>query len=216
MKVKNIGSGMQAMVGVIRSATVLFVVTSVVAVLHGVSWGGITVSQQFFDKVTLFVGNDNQLGEVLVAFSLLALVYFICQVCNGAGNYVLEMMIKKMEGVLSFGIHEKISHLEPIDFEQAEKLNIINKAEEGKKSAIQLVSTIQGMLCFYLPYFLFMSIYLLHLKPLLLLILPLIFIPTMLTQIVKIRTFGEIEDDSAVQRRKVELSRHRFTGSRAH
>ena len=117
---------------------------------------------------------------------------------------MLEMMIKKMEGILSFGIHEKVSHLEPIDFEQAEKLNIINKAEEGKSSAIQLVSTIQGMLCFYLPYFLFMSIYLFHLKPILLLILPLIFIPTMLTQIVKVKMFGGIEDSSAAQRRKVE------------
>lgn len=205
MKVKKIGSGLRAMTGVVYSATGLFVLTSVTAILHGISWGGITVFQQrFFDKVTLFIGKGNQLRDVLTAFLLLALVYFFCQVFNGAGNYVLEMMIKKMEGVLSFGIHEKVSHLGPIDFEQAEKLNIINKAEEGKSSAIQLVSTIQGMLCFYLPYFLFMSIYLFHLKSILLLILPLIFIPTMLTQIVKVKMFGGIEDSSATQRRKVE------------
>lgn len=115
-----------------------------------------------------------------------------------------EMMEKKMAGALSFDIHKKIAHLEPLDFEHADKLDVINKAEEGKKSAIQLVSTLQGMLCFYMPYFLFMSIYLFHLKPLLLLIPPLIFIPTMLTQIVRIRMFSGIEDDSAAQRRKVE------------
>ncbi|MBD5458287.1 MAG: ABC transporter ATP-binding protein [Lachnospiraceae bacterium] len=205
MKYKNIWPRMKVMTGVIRSAAALFVFTSVTDILHGVSWGGITVFQQrFFDKVTLFVGKEKSLREVLTAFLLLALAYFFCQVLNGAGNYVPEMMGKKMAGALSFNIHKKIAHLEPLDFEHADKLDVINKAEEGKKSAIQLVSTLQGMLCFYLPYFLFMSIYLFRLKPLLLLILPLIFIPTMLTQIVRIRMFGGIEDDAAAQRRKVE------------
>lgn len=204
MKCKDIWRGMKVMTDVIQSAAALFVITSVTNILHGVSWGGITIFQQrFFDKVTLFIGKENPFREVLTAFLFLALAYFFCQVLNGAGNYVPEMMEKKMAGALSFNIHKKIAHLEPLDFECADKLDVINKAEEGKKSAIQLVSTLQGMLCFYLPYFLFMSIYLFHLKPLLLLILPLIFIPVMLTQIVRIRMFGGIEDASAAQRRKV-------------
>lgn len=205
MKIKNKWSKMWVMIGVIQSAGILFVITALTAILHGVSWGGIAVFQQrFFDKVTLFIGKDSPFCGVLAAFLLLALAYVLCQVFNGAGNYVLDVMTKKMEGVLSFNIHKKIARLEPIDFEQADKLDVINKVEEGKKSAIRLVSTLQGILCFYFPYFLFMSIYLFHLKPILLLILPSIFIPTMLTQILRLRMFGKIEDDSAVCRRKVE------------
>ena len=100
MKCKNIWRGIKVMTGVIRSAAALFVITSVTDILHGVSWGGIAVFQQrFFDNVTLFVGKENPLREVLTAFLLLALAYFFCQVLNGAGNYVPEIMEKKWQAL---------------------------------------------------------------------------------------------------------------------
>lgn len=205
MKIKKGKSNILLLAGVVGSASGLFAITSLTAILHGISWGVVTVFQQkFFDGVTVFTTEGNMITNVLTAFVLLAAAYISCHIFNGAGNYVLEMMTKKMDGVLSFDIHKKISQLKAIDFEQTEKLDIINKAEEGKKNAIQLVSTFQGICCFYLPYFIFMGYYLFTLKPVLVLTLILIFLPTALTQIVRTRFFSEIENESASQRRKVE------------
>ena len=169
----------------------------------GVSWGAVTAGQQiFFDGVTEFATGKASLKRVLAAFFLLGIAYVLCHIFNGAGNYLSEMMEKKAEGRLSFFIHEKMAAMRPIYFEEPDKLDIFNKAEEGKNNAVELVSALQGVFTFYLPYFLFMAWYLFHLKPVLAVTVVLVFIPTALTQIVRTRAFGKLEEESASLRRE--------------
>lgn len=141
---------------VIKAAPGAFLLTTVMAVFHGVSWGAVTAGQQiFFDGVTEFATGKASLKRVLAAFFLLGIAYVLCHIFNGAGNYLNEMMEKKAEGRLSFFIHEKMAAMKPIYFEEPDKLDIFNKAEEGKNNAVELVSALQGVFTFYLPYFLF-------------------------------------------------------------
>lgn len=188
---------------VIKAAPGAFLLTTVMAVFHGVSWGAVTAGQQiFFDGVTEFATGKASLKRVLAAFFLLGIAYVLCHIFNGAGNYLNEMMEKKAEGRLSFFIHEKMAAMKPIYFEEPDKLDIFNKAEEGKNNAVELVSALQGVFTFYLPYFLFMAWYLFHLKPVLAVAVVLVFIPTALTQIVRTRAFGKLEEESASLRRE--------------
>ena len=55
---------------VIKAAPGAFLLTTVMAVFHGVSWGAVTAGQQiFFDGVTEFATGKASLKRVLAAFS---------------------------------------------------------------------------------------------------------------------------------------------------
>ena len=134
---------------VIKAAPGAFLLTTVMAVFHGVSWGAVTAGQQiFFDGVTEFATGKASLKRVLAAFFLLGIAYVLCHIFNGAGNYLNEMMEKKAEGRLSFFIHEKMAAMKPIYFEEPDKLDIFNKSEEGKKNAVEQVYAFQGVFNF--------------------------------------------------------------------
>jgi ATP-binding cassette subfamily B protein len=57
---------------------------------------------------------------------------------------------------------------------------------------------------FYLPYFIFMGTYLYTLEPVLLLTIPLVFVPVLLTQFLRTKVFATLEDESAPIRREAE------------
>jgi len=58
------------------------------------------------------------------------------------------------------------------------------------------------VMLFYVPYFIFMGIYLFKLKPILSISLLFVFIPILFSQLVRAKLFSKLEDDSAPLRRK--------------
>lgn len=189
----------------VKAAPIIFFINIAVAILHGTSWGVITMMQQlFFDQVILVAENNAALNDVIKAFIFLGSSYIVCHVLNGAGNFITFTMEKKIEGKLSLKIHEKIARLAAIDFEDTNKLDDINKAEQGKNNAVGFVSVFISIFTFYIPYFIFMGAYLFSLKPTLAISLVLVFIPTALTQIIKTKVFTKLEDKSVNARREYE------------
>lgn len=189
----------------VKAAPIIFFINIIVAILHGTSWGVITMMQQlFFDQVILVAENNAALNDVIKAFIFLGSSYIVCHVLNGAGNFITFTMEKKIEGKLSLKIHEKIARLAAIDFEDTNKLDDINKAEQGKNNAVGFVSVFISIFTFYIPYFIFMGAYLFSLKPTLAISLVLVFIPTALTQIIKTKVFTKLEDKSVNARREYE------------
>jgi ATP-binding cassette, subfamily B, bacterial len=189
----------------VKAAPIIFFINIAVAILHGTSWGVITMMQQlFFDQVILVAENNAALNDVIKAFIFLGGSYIVCHVLNGVGNFITFTMDKKIEGKLSLKIHEKIARLAAIDFEDTNKLDDINKAEQGKNNAVGFVSVFISIFTFYIPYFIFMGAYLFSLKPTLVISLVLVFIPTALTQIIKTKVFTKLEDESVNARREYE------------
>lgn len=176
-----------------------------VSILHGISWGLQTTAQQvFFDRVTELSLGNTALDQVFLALGFLGCANVGCQALNGVSNFLPTVMNGKIRGKLSFGIHQKIARLSPVMFEDAARLDDINKAEQGKNNAIGFVNIILMILTFYLPYFLYMGGYLFVLKPILVVAILLVFIPTTLTQSLRTRIFANLEDQSAPMRRKCE------------
>ncbi len=185
------------------TAPILFLLTMVFAILHGASWGVITMMQQrFFDQAALLAGNNTNLNKVLISFMLLGFAYLVCNVLNGADNFIRDVSINKIKGKLSLVIHKKVSRLNPIDFEDTSKLDNLNKAEEGKNNAVLFLFDFTSFFTFYLPYFLFIGWYLFSFKPILAIAIIFIFIPTALAQIVRSKVFAKLEDKSAPIRRE--------------
>lgn len=188
---------------VIGAAPVFFFCITFISVMHGVFWGVQTMMQQrFFDEATYLTIGGSTFTGVLQALFMLGLANVICQVLNGVANYLPDVIGNKITGTLSVGIHKKLALLSPIVFEDTDKLDAINKAENGKNNAVWFVFLFSSIFIFYLPYFLFMSWYLFSLKPILATSIILIFIPTALTQIIRTKVFTKLEDKSAPLRRE--------------
>ncbi len=188
---------------IIKAAPVLVGVTTFVSIMHGISWGIETMMQQkFFDAATLLVSGESPFSKVLMALLMLGGANVLCQVLNGIGNFLPDVMGQKITGALSLSIHKKMAKLSPVIFEDTDKLDDINKAEQGKNNAVWFVFIFVTIFTFYLPYFLFMGWYLFSLKPILATSIILAFIPTAVVQIIRTKVFAKLEDKSAPIRRE--------------
>lgn len=184
---------------------VYFVFMTVVGIAHGLFWGiDILIRQEFFDAAAGLPGGQTMLRGVLLAFAALALCAVLTQFLNGLSNYMFEVYSERIVQKLRFDINARIQRLSPELFENTETLDDINKAEKGAGAALQLFFVIYILLTFYLPYFVFVGWYLFSLKPLFLLSIVIVFIPTALTQLIRAKVFAKLEDDSAPKRREFE------------
>lgn len=177
----------------------------VLGILHGLSFGVITLFQQwFFDDAAKLVKGDIKFTGAIISLMILCLGYVISQVLNGVSNYLPDVVSEKVRGNLSIEIHKKLSKIAPILFEDTKKLDFINKAEEGKNNVVWFVEQFIAVFILYLPYFLFMGWYLFQLKPILLIALFFVFIPSVITQLFKVKVFAKVEDQSASVRRELD------------
>lgn len=202
-KVNAIKAFMILLPKMFKVSPVFMTICGVVSIIHGISWGLQTMLQQrFFDKASLFASKNASLGEVITALSFLALIYIGTQLLNGVGNFLPLVMYGIIDGRLAKEVHEKISRISPINFEDTDRLDDINKANQGKDNASFFVFIILSILTFYVPYFLFMGWYMFTLKPLLACAIILVFIPTALSQLIRAKVFSKLEDKSAPVRRQ--------------
>lgn len=177
----------------------------IISVLHGVSWGVNTLmTQKFFDSVTALASKDGLLSKAVLMALLLALALVASQVLNGIMNFGWNELSKKVVGCIAKRVNKKSGNIDPIAFEDPKVLDDINKAHEGVDNGMGIIMVLFSIFTFYLPYFLFMGIYLYKLKPILAISIVLIFIPVALTQFIRIKVFSNLEDEAAPIRREYE------------
>lgn len=197
----------------IKATPLLFAASTLLSVFHGVSFGVETMMQQrFFDKAVEAAGGKTGILQAFLALAFLGITNVACQVLNGVSNFLPGVVEGKAGAHLSRMIQEKIARLDPAAFEDTEKLDDINKAEQGKDSAFWYVYDIIAILTFYIPYFAFMGWYLFSLKPVLASAIVIIFLPTALAQLLRVKVFAHLEDDSAPVRREYEYYETCMTG----
>ncbi len=189
----------------LKATPFLFMASMVLSVLHGVSFGVETMMQQrFFDRAVDAAGGKIGIGQAFLALAFLGIANVACQVLNGVANFLPDVVDGKAGAHLSMAIQRKISRLDPAVFEDTEKLDDINKAEQGKDNAFWYVTDVLTLLTFYIPYFAFMGWYLFSLKPILVSAIVIIFLPTALAQLIRAKAFSHLEDASAPVRREYE------------
>ena len=190
---------------IIAVCPVYFILNALILTMSGFLFGANTVAtQQFFDKVSEVVGNSNLLREAFLAALVLALIMIITQIVNGLSNFLTQNMFKKIIGVLAVKLNAKAEKIDPAEYESPELLNSMKKSSVGMYTSIGLILTITSILFFYIPYFFFMGAYLYKLKPILAFSIVLIFIPVLLSQIVRVKVFANLEDESAPLKREYE------------
>lgn len=190
---------------ILASLPLLFIFTNLIGILHGASFAFNTfVTQHFFDSVTSAVSNQTGLNKVIWMALALGGAVIGSQILNGLHNFTGKTYLLKMTGLLTNRINQKASRIDPLSYESPQLLDDINKANQGMQNSLGLLFTVVSIGTFYLPYFLFMGIYLYTLKPIFSFSLILIFVPVAITQLIRVTVFSKLEDQAAPIRREFE------------
>lgn len=158
--------------------------------------------QYFLDNVSGAIKGTKSIKIVIISLLILGFGKLIHQLLNAIINSTPDIFFQKVNSVLTGELHKKISRLKPIAFEETSKLDHINKASQGLSNAIEFVSSFGYIFTFYGFYIVAMFIYLLTLNNLLALSILLIFIPTGVSQIIRMKVYNKAEDKSAPIRRE--------------
>lgn len=65
---------------------------------------------------------------------------------------------------LAYLLSEKASKINPILYEDADFLDLTNKAKVGMENSIELILVVGDIFTYYMPYFIFMMFYLYHIQ----------------------------------------------------
>ncbi|MCL2057810.1 MAG: ABC transporter ATP-binding protein/permease [Oscillospiraceae bacterium] len=196
-----------------RVSPMLLAAFIIVCIAHGVARAALVpATQEFLDRAAGYSAQTAALPDVIAGLLLLGLAHLCRQLLHGVHHVIMLMYWRRAEGALSLGVHDKMSRVSPIDFEDTRILDDMNKAMQGKDEAVWFTGSMVTILSFYVPYFLFMAVYLINIKPELIALLLLVFAPTLLAHVLRARIFSEAEDRAAPVRREFDYYELCLTG----
>lgn len=193
----------------VKSAPWNCLLENCLGVMHGLTFVlSVVVTQYLFDTISDAAAGKASCMECVIHLGLLAAVTFGQQIINGIQNFHgIGVLLPKSIGGLTELIHKKVKRIDPVKFEDTNFLDDLNKAKEGIRAITMFCMLVFACVSFYGVYFVAIGIYLLKLKPMLMLTILLAFIPAMLGQIVNVRIFADLEEESAPLRREYDYYR---------
>lgn len=189
---------------IVQNFRLFFGITLLVGIIHSLlTVCNVIQSQRFFEAIELVIISENYRKiDIYIELILLCLILIISVIFNGIHNYMFDALMKKVEGKLQYELHLKCGRISPIYYERSDVLDMIYKASQGMKSSFMLVMTTLFILTFYLPYIFFYAFYLYRLDKFLLVSLIIIFVPVILSQIVRNKIYGNLYDAIAPIKRQ--------------
>lgn len=176
-----------------------------VTVLSSLSWiVGILVTQQLFDLITEASRGYASYWQVGIALGTMAAVTIGQQVLRGIDKYLLGHVSYKNVGKFMSELMLKLSRVSAKHFEDPNFLDNIDKSKRCiEYEALGYFSTnCLRVFTYYGVFFVSVSIYFFGLSPLLPLIIFLSFVPAVLGQLVQVKVFIGLENESAPLRRQ--------------
>lgn len=188
---------------IVKSSPLFFFLFVMAAFLHGLSWVGVTVATQyFFDAVARAANHTGTMKLVYVSLAILGVIVIGQQIINGLHNFLYIPFNQKSIGYIMQKVHKKIAKVNPVEYENPQVLDAINKANEGIDNVFGMVFTFIMIFSFFIPYVAFMGVYLYMLKPVLSITLIISSIPLFMIKILQTKVFTKLEDESAPIRRE--------------
>lgn len=189
-----------------RKSPALFVCSNLLGCLAGILIGlQTTVMAVFFN----IIADTNASGHsgVFLWGGILGAVLLLNEVVNGVMNYAYECLERKSVTEFQLMLHDKMSRISPVDYERPEFLDMVEKASKGAADATKLISEVTMLFTTYIPYLIYMGVYLFLTNHILCLSLLAIFIPVVLNQYIKGKIYADAEHCAAAERRKKDYYR---------
>ena len=159
------------------------------------------LNQNLFDRAADFSENEGALFAFLLALFCMIAVHIVQRGLSIFNAFVNMRFDIAMSQTLRRGFFRKVSEAEPRDFEDKEWLDRLDRASSGLESAQWYPMKCISILAYFIPYLIFMSVYLLRIYPPLFLCLVAVFIPAFFSNYIKQKNHTELEEKIAPQRR---------------
>lgn len=190
---------------VVKISPGLFFAEYLVSGIYGISLAFTPLCmERIFEAIAKLARQEILPIQMLSPILILLGVNIISEISAGISDYLGETYSDLAGQKLYSEINKKIGTLPAIDFENTDTLNLINKSYEGAYYVRGMVHTVMDLLTMYIPYIVIYAWYLYRCRPILPVALIMIFAPIAISQIIKKRSYAQLEDDSAPLRRRRE------------
>ncbi len=186
----------------IHSRTWTFFAELIVSVLYAlIMVQTVKILGEFFsraEKVYLHAEKET----IWDIFIILVLMYILQEILNLLNNTLPNISTTKIRMQIHKNMQDKASKLWEISYEDKSVLDDINKAEIGRSSAVGIVYSFKELIIFYLPYLIYLNIYLYKIHPLLSVGVIGMWITALVTQSVRTKQMILLQNELANDRRK--------------
>ncbi|MCL2286430.1 MAG: ABC transporter ATP-binding protein/permease [Firmicutes bacterium] len=196
-----------------RAHPPLFIGLAVVsALLCAIGVGQIFAMRHLFDNVAEYIEGQVSFRDVITAAIPMAVILVASPLI-----LILEWLgqgyfWRRGSGYLMARYHERVQHIPLLDFEKPETFDQMKKAQIGSEEAPSASRSVIQFTFHYIPYLVFTSIFLISVRPILLVILLIIFASVMLAQILRAGIVYRFEEENAGLRRQTEYLESCITG----
>lgn len=195
-----------------KTVPILYIVQNFFGFFHMITnILSIVAMQRFFDAIADAVAGNVTVRYAFLMMVALGTILLLENIINGVEYYLYQSLLMKVDGKLGEIIHDKIARINPICFEDTKLHDDMDKAEEGAKTVSYIVNESTGIFVYYIPYLIFMGFYLYTLKPKLIAIVLLAFIPVLLGQFLRTGIIAKFEDKAAPIRREMDYYNRTIT-----
>ncbi len=197
----------------LKKSKIVFIVPLLIDVINAFSYGAVTLlTANFFNNVNFAIIGKAEFSSVYISLIWLFLGLCINQIMKGLNNSLTEFVDDFYIGCFSNEVIKKCNTIDPVYYEDYHTLNSIEKAKQGAEDVVLFLFVPIMMISFYIPYYLFLGTYFVNLDPLLLIIFPLIFLPILISHILRVRIFSRLVDETAPIKRQVSYYRDCLCG----
>lgn len=190
---------------VFRVSPSRFILQYVLTALSAVAAAQIAAAiESIFSRAQEFAHSGDSVFPLLSAIAILLLLYGLSEAAEGESIYISQSYDTLTRESLIHEMNAHVGRLPCLCFESPDTLNKINGAFVGIGSLRSIVHCMMSIVTYYLPYFVVYGIYLYSLRPVLVLAIPMVFLPAVVSEVLKGKLYAELEEQSAPLRCKQE------------
>ncbi len=160
--------------------------------------------QNFYDSVEAMAQGRTTIPFALASGIVMTLFLVFTLALQTVSELVQNNVSRIAAGHMGRLLNEKASRIDPIVYEDNHFLDHINKAYVGIEAAVSVADSAQIIGLVELSYFIYMGCYFFSLKPILLLMFCISFLPAVIGAVVRRNMYGKLENQAAPYRRKYE------------
>lgn len=172
---------------------------------EGLTTAGIVFfKQNFFDAVQRLVEGSGKQAAAYGSGVAMAVFLLIAMAVSAAGELAQTNFGLVLQGHMGKEMNRKAARIDPIVYEDNRFLDHINKAYAGLEATAEVVTAALSIGIKETAYFIFMGCYFFSIKPQLLIMFGVSFLPTIIGSVIRRKMYAELENASAPYRRKYE------------
>ena len=163
--------------------------------------------QKLFDRVTDFASGNATLNDALLMVVIIGIILVSSPLIESVLNIFQGHLYRKTGCYLQSLMHKKTSKIRLINFELSDTFEFIKKASDGSNEAPSACRGVLNLCTYYIPFWVLTMLYLISVKPVLLLAIALIFIPVLISEFLRASEFYKLRENTVNLQRKTDYYR---------